>query len=45
MMQEDCIIAVGEVRLQPGIRKGANRRHAGEDIAKGCIALSAGRRL
>src|SRR5712691_7387375 len=45
MMQEDCIIEDGRVRLQPGIRKGANRRHAGEDVAQGSIALPAGRRL
>ena len=45
MMQEDCIFADGQVRLKPGIKKGANRRHAGEDVAKGSIALPAGRRL
>jgi molybdopterin molybdotransferase len=33
------------VRLAPGIRKGANRRHAGEDVLKGAMALGAGRRL
>jgi molybdopterin molybdotransferase len=45
MMQEDCVAAGDHVRLKPGIRKGANRRHAGEDIAEGAIALAAGRRL
>jgi molybdopterin molybdotransferase len=45
MMQEDSVVEDGRVRLKPGIRKGANRRHAGEDIAVGEIALSAGRRL
>src|SRR5260221_219718 len=45
MMQEDCIFAEGRVRLQPGIKKGANRRHAGEDVTAGSIALPAGRRL
>src|SRR4051812_20981349 len=45
MMQEDCVFAGGKVRLKPGIKRGANRRHAGEDVAKGNIALSAGRRL
>jgi len=45
MMQEDCVAAEGEVRLKPGIRKGANRRHAGEDVARGAVALPAGRRL
>ena len=45
MMQEDCVIEKGRVQLAPGIRKGANRRHAGEDVAKGAVALAAGRRL
>jgi molybdopterin molybdotransferase len=45
MMQEDCVIEDGWVRLKPGIKKGANRRHAGEDIAEGEIALPAGRLL
>jgi molybdopterin molybdotransferase len=45
MMQEDCVVEAGRVRLAPGIRKGANRRHAGEDVARGAVALPAGRRL
>jgi molybdopterin molybdotransferase len=45
MMQEDCIAAGGQVRLQPGIKLGGNRRHAGEDVARGDVALPAGRRL
>src|SRR5437868_1321204 len=45
MMQEDCVVEDGQVRLAPGIRKGANRRHAGEDVAKGAVALAGGRRL
>jgi molybdopterin molybdotransferase len=45
MMQEDCVVEHGRVRLKPGIKKGANRRHAGEDVAEGTIALAAGRRL
>ncbi|MBV8089081.1 MAG: molybdopterin molybdotransferase MoeA [Alphaproteobacteria bacterium] len=45
MMQEDCAIEDGLVRLKPGIRKGANRRRAGEDIAEGEVALPAGKRL
>ncbi|MGH7092953.1 MAG: molybdopterin molybdotransferase MoeA, partial [Stellaceae bacterium] len=45
MMQEDSRIDGNSVRLAPGLKKGANRRHAGEDIAAGAIALSAGRRL
>jgi molybdopterin molybdotransferase len=45
MMQEDCVVEAGRVRLAPGIKKGANRRHAGEDVARGAVALAAGRRL
>ena len=49
VMQEDCIAIDGadgqRVRIKPGIRKGANHRHAGEDVAAGAVALSAGRRL
>jgi len=45
MMQEDCVIEAGRVRIKPGIKKGANRRHAGEDVTAGSVALSAGRRL
>src|SRR6266446_2719306 len=45
MMQEDCALEDERVRLRPGIKKGANRRHAGEDIAEDETALSAGLRL
>src|SRR4029077_9638829 len=45
MMQEDCTLADDKVTMKPGLRKGANRRHAGEDIEKGTVALTAGRRL
>ncbi|MBV8890198.1 MAG: molybdopterin molybdotransferase MoeA [Alphaproteobacteria bacterium] len=45
MMQEDCVLADGMVRLHPGIRRGANRRRAGEDVERGAVALPAGRRL
>jgi molybdopterin molybdotransferase len=45
MMQEDCVAADGRVQLKPGIRKGANRRHAGEDVKQGEMALARGRRL
>jgi molybdopterin molybdotransferase len=45
MMQEDCVVAALRVRLKPGIKKGANRRHAGEDVALGETALAAGQRL
>src|SRR5260370_25868850 len=45
MVQEDCVVEDGQVRLKPGIKKGANRRHAGEDVAEGAGALAAGRWL
>ena len=45
LMQEDCAFEAGRVRLKPGIRRGANRRHAGEDITEGEVALPAGQRL
>jgi molybdopterin molybdotransferase len=45
LMQEDCTATEHRVRLKPGIRRGANRRHAGEDVALGETALAAGRRL
>jgi molybdopterin molybdotransferase len=45
MMQEDCRLAGDEVVIAPGIRRGANRRKAGEDVAAGSRALAAGTRL
>ncbi|HLS68361.1 MAG TPA: gephyrin-like molybdotransferase Glp [Kiloniellales bacterium] len=45
MMQEDCREEQGRVTLLPGIKRGANLRLAGEDIAAGTRVLSAGRRL
>ncbi|HEY3911629.1 MAG TPA: gephyrin-like molybdotransferase Glp [Stellaceae bacterium] len=45
LMQEDSVAGDGQVRLKPGIRAGANRRHAGEDVGRGQTALAAGRRL
>jgi molybdopterin molybdotransferase len=45
MMQEDCEASAAGVLIRPGIRQGANRRDAGEDIAAGERALAAGTRL
>jgi molybdopterin molybdotransferase len=45
MMQEDCVVSGDRVRLRAGIRKGANLRHAGEDVAAGETALTGGTRL
>ena len=41
-MQEDVTIDGGAVVLPKGLKRGANRRLAGEDIAKGAVALAAG---
>ncbi len=45
LMQEDCVSNATEVRIRPGIKRGANRRLAGEDVRVGAIVLRAGRRL
>jgi len=45
MMQEDCAEADGRVRFPAGIKRGANRRLAGEDVAAGTTVLHAGQRL
>ncbi len=45
MMQEDCEVTPAGVRFAPGIRKGANQRPVGEDVARGAVALAAGKRL
>jgi molybdopterin molybdotransferase len=45
MMQEDCVAVDGKVRLRPGIKLGANRRSAGEDVAAGAVVIPTGRRL
>ncbi len=44
-MQEDVRLDGEAVIVPAGLRLGANRRFAGEDIAKGAVALPAGRRL
>ncbi|UVF22183.1 molybdopterin molybdotransferase MoeA (plasmid) [Microvirga terrae] len=44
-MQEDATEDGENVRLPKGLRCGANRRLAGEDLKRGSIALRAGRRL
>lgn len=45
MMQEDARLENAAVLLPPGLRRGANARDAGEDVAQGAVALPAGRRL
>jgi molybdopterin molybdotransferase len=44
-MQEDVREESGRVVLPPGLKQGANRRLAGEDIVKGAGALRGGTRL
>jgi molybdopterin molybdotransferase len=45
VMQEDVVAENGAVVLPAGIKRGANLRLAGEDVARGQEALPAGRRL
>jgi molybdopterin molybdotransferase len=45
IMQEDCERDGDLVTIRPGIKRGANTRRAGEDLASGALALAAGRRL
>jgi molybdopterin molybdotransferase len=45
-MQEDVRLdGEGRVVLPPGLKQGANRRPAGEDLCRGARALDAGKRL
>ena len=44
-MQEDAKATPNHVTLPPGLRRGANLRHAGEDIARNAVLLPAGRRM
>ncbi len=44
-MQEDATATPTHVSLPSGLRRGANRRHAGEDVAQGAVILPAGRRM
>ena len=44
-MQEDVRIDGAAVIVPPGLKLGANRRLAGEDVRRGAVPLHAGRRL
>jgi molybdopterin molybdotransferase len=44
-MQEDVRKEGSAVIVPPGLKRGANMRAAGEDVRRGSVALSAGRRL
>ncbi|MEI8396651.1 MAG: gephyrin-like molybdotransferase Glp [Rhodospirillaceae bacterium] len=43
--QEQCRAGAGTVTVPAGIVRGANVRRAGDDLARGSVALPAGRRL
>ncbi len=45
LMQEDCRLEGERVLVPPGLKRGANRRRAGEDVEAGAVALAAGARL
>lgn len=45
MMQEDCRLDGDAVIIRPGIKRGGNRRKAGEDVKAGAVILQAGQRL
>jgi molybdopterin molybdotransferase len=45
IMQEDCERDGETVIIRPGIKRGANTRRAGEDVARGAVALTAGKRI
>ena len=45
MMQEDCREEGNIVTIAPGIKRGANRRRAGEDVTDGSRMLRHGMRL
>jgi molybdopterin molybdotransferase len=44
-MQEDCVVDGDDVVLPEGIKKGANRRFAGEDVKQGDVVIKRGQRL
>ncbi|MGO8781109.1 MAG: gephyrin-like molybdotransferase Glp [Rhodomicrobium sp.] len=44
-MQEDCRVENGTVLIPGGLKKGANRRLAGEDVAEGATLILPGQRL
>ena len=45
VMQEDVRRDGEAILIPPGLKRGANARPAGEDVAQGSVALEAGRRL
>ena len=45
VMQEDVVRDGDAILVPPGLKRGANARPAGEDVAQGSVALAAGRRI
>ncbi|MGR3367859.1 MAG: molybdopterin-binding protein [Sagittula sp.] len=45
VLDEDCAVGEGEIAFRGPVKRGANTRKAGEDVAEGVTALSAGRVL
>jgi len=45
VMQEDTIEEDGKVTIKPGVKKGANRRRAGEDVSQGAAIIEQGKQL
>jgi len=45
IMQEDTIEEDGKVTIKPGVKKGANRRKAGEDVSQGAAIIEKGSQL
>lgn len=44
-MEEDCTLDGDHVRLPAGLKRGANRRHRGEDVHSGDVVIATGSRL
>lgn len=44
-MEEDCVDDGTDVILPAGLKRGSNRRDAGEDVKKGAVIIKAGQRL
>jgi molybdopterin molybdotransferase len=44
-MEEDCTLEGDDVILPPGLKRGANRRFAAEDVTAGAIIVASGKRL
>ncbi|MGA2494398.1 MAG: gephyrin-like molybdotransferase Glp [Roseiarcus sp.] len=44
-MQEDCRVEGGDVLIAGGLKKGVNRRLAGEDMVEGTAVIAPGQRL